>query len=261
MTPLVQVGQHTLFRWTFTISFCVAMIAMNACGWGFASVAKSAEIYYDVHINLINVMTMSGFVLSCITYVMAMYIADRFPVVVSSIIAVILGLGGCWMKYAAGHRFWISFAGQMISCMACPFLNSAPAAVAKEFFEPSKRASVTALGTLSQLIGMGAGLALVPIFKDNLLAWLWLQSCAISISAILVCLHLIVFFFWRRYTQLTYIEPRHPLDSPSEATSIVKVAYWKSVTMLLKNKNFLRLLIGKCEKIGKENLVLNIFRF
>lgn len=179
-------GTSCLLRWSILLVFSLSAFANGLNGMAMASIAKKISAYFHVSYNAVNQLTVFGMIFPILTYVPAMWICDRNNIELPYYLAMFVVVTSMWVRYlfatADANGFAVILLTQaMVSLVSGPLLNCLPPALSHAFFPKQEQTLATSIGTLSSLLGLGAGLVLAPIFEESIPELLLFHAWAVTI--------------------------------------------------------------------------------
>jgi len=169
--------------------FCMAAFFNGMIGFAFAPIAKSASLYYGVSYNGINQLAVVSLLCPFITYIPAIWIADRNRFEVPFYIAMMMSVSLRWIRYsfdspdATGYAVVLSTT--VASAMVAPCLSCLAPVLSRNYFPKHQQGIATSLGTLFGLIGTGSGIVISPLYQDDIHSLLYFHAVSLSIPFIL----------------------------------------------------------------------------
>mmetsp|Transcript_28431 Transcript_28431/g.45775 ORF Transcript_28431/g.45775 Transcript_28431/m.45775 type:complete len:260 (-) Transcript_28431:717-1496(-) len=187
-----------MLEWGVLIVYCFGSFWTSASAYAFASIAKNAAVHFGVSFNAINQLSIVGLVLPFVTYVPAMWLADTHRFELPFYLSMGLIVATRWIRAVHAtdnvQGFYVLLATQAASAVLQPFLQCLAPALSKNYFPKQTQSLATCLGTVSSLLGIGAGMVISPIFEEDIPALLNLHAVMMSIPLILSVFCLDLFY-------------------------------------------------------------------
>uniref|UniRef100_A0A182RD22 Major facilitator superfamily (MFS) profile domain-containing protein n=1 Tax=Anopheles funestus TaxID=62324 RepID=A0A182RD22_ANOFN len=256
-------------RW-FLLVLCVLSIAVSYVQWiQYSIVANIMAKYYNISPAWIDWTSMIFMVIYILAVFPVSYIMDVKNMRQSAVIGAVGTALGAWIKVfsADPSQFKIVIVGQIISAIAQVFLLSIPSRLSATWFSPQEASSVCAFGVFGAQLGIAIGFFLTPMIIVNhddfgaigVDLQVFLMGVA-GVSTMIACMVIAVF-------------KSEPPFAPSHVQALQRTMkprrkdYWPSVARLLKDDNYLILVIAYGINVGLFNafstllnqIVLNYF--
>lgn len=182
-------------RWLMLALFSLLSLS-NALAWiSFAPISYHTAEFYRIREHWVSGLAM----VYMLAYIGGVWVGAwaieknglRFGVVAGSI----LNMGGALIRVGGAdpHAFWLTFLGQVVLGCAQVFILEVPPTLSANWFGQSQRSLATAIGLLSNQLGVGLGFILAPFIvhhKQDLPRLLYLEAVICGVVSVLV----IVFF-------------------------------------------------------------------
>uniref|UniRef100_A0A182WEW4 Major facilitator superfamily (MFS) profile domain-containing protein n=1 Tax=Anopheles minimus TaxID=112268 RepID=A0A182WEW4_9DIPT len=256
-------------RW-FLLVLCVLSIAVSYVQWiQYSIVANIMAKYYNISSSWIDWTSMIFMVIYIVAVFPVSYIMDVKNMRQSAVIGAVGTALGAWIKVfsADPSQFKIVIIGQIVSAIAQVFLLSIPSRLSATWFSPQEASSVCAFGVFGAQLGIAIGFFLTPMVIVNhddfgaigVDLQVFLMGVA-GVSTMIACMVIAVF-------------KSEPPFAPSHVQALQRTMkprrkdYWPSVRRLLKDDNYLILVIAYGINVGLFNafstllnqIVLNYF--
>ncbi|XP_053659854.1 feline leukemia virus subgroup C receptor-related protein 2-like [Anopheles marshallii] len=256
-------------RW-FLLVLCVLSIAISYVQWiQYSIVANIMAKYYNISPAWIDWTSMIFMVIYILAVFPVSYIMDVKNMRQSAVIGAVGTALGAWIKVfsADPSQFKIVIIGQIVSAIAQVFLLSIPSRLSATWFSPQEASSVCAFGVFGGQLGIAIGFFLTPMIIVNhddfgaigVDLQVFLMGVA-GVSTMIACMVIAVF-------------KSEPPFAPSHVQALQRTMkprrkdYWPSVGRLLKDDNYLILVIAYGINVGLFNafstllnqIVLNYF--
>ncbi|XP_052895912.1 feline leukemia virus subgroup C receptor-related protein 2-like [Anopheles moucheti] len=256
-------------RW-FLLVLCVLSIAVSYVQWiQYSIVANIMAKYYNISPAWIDWTSMIFMVIYILAVFPVSYIMDVKNMRQSAVIGAVGTALGAWIKVfsADPSQFKIVIIGQIVSAIAQVFLLSIPSRLSATWFSPQEASSVCAFGVFGGQLGIAIGFFLTPMVIVNhddfgaigVDLQVFLMGVA-GVSTMIACMVIAVF-------------KSEPPFAPSHVQALQRTMkprrkdYWPSVGRLLKDDNYLILVIAYGINVGLFNafstllnqIVLNYF--
>uniref|UniRef100_A0A182Y1F6 Major facilitator superfamily (MFS) profile domain-containing protein n=1 Tax=Anopheles stephensi TaxID=30069 RepID=A0A182Y1F6_ANOST len=256
-------------RW-FLLVLVVLSIAISYVQWiQYSIVANIMAKYYNIAPAWIDWTSMIFMVIYIFAVFPVSYIMDVKNMRQSAVIGAVGTALGAWIKVfsADPSQFQIVIVGQIVSAVAQVFLLSIPSRLSATWFSPQEASSVCAFGVFGAQLGIAIGFFLTPMVIVNhedfgaigVDLQVFLMGVA-GVSTMIACMVIAVF-------------KSEPPFAPSHVQALQRTMkprrkdYWPSVGRLLKDDNYLILVIAYGINVGLFNafstllnqIVLNYF--
>uniref|UniRef100_A0A182MYU5 Major facilitator superfamily (MFS) profile domain-containing protein n=1 Tax=Anopheles dirus TaxID=7168 RepID=A0A182MYU5_9DIPT len=256
-------------RW-FLLVLTVLSIAISYVQWiQYSIVANIMAKYYNISPAWIDWTSMVFMVIYIIAVFPVSYVMDVRNMRQSAVIGTVGTALGAWVKVFSADpaQFKIVIIGQIVSAVAQVFLLSIPSRLSATWFSPEEASSVCAFGVFGAQLGIAIGFFLTPMVITNhedfsaigVDLQVFLMGIA-GISTMIACMVIAVF-------------KSEPPFAPSHIQALQRTMkprrkdYWPSVARLLKDENYLILVIAYGINVGLFNafstllnqIVLNYF--
>uniref|UniRef100_A0A182JVD2 Major facilitator superfamily (MFS) profile domain-containing protein n=1 Tax=Anopheles christyi TaxID=43041 RepID=A0A182JVD2_9DIPT len=256
-------------RW-FLLVLTIISIAVSYVQWiQYSIVANIMAKYYNISPAWIDWTSMIFMVIYIIAVFPVSYVMDVRNMRQSAVIGTVGTALGAWIKVFSTDpsQFQIVIVGQIISAIAQVFLLSIPSRLSATWFSPEEASSVCAFGVFGAQLGIAIGFFLTPMVVVNheemtaigIDLQVFLMGVA-GISTMIACMVIAVF-------------KSEPPFAPSHVQALQRTMkprrkdYWPSVGRLLKDENYLILVIAYGINVGLFNafstllnqIVLNYF--
>ncbi|XP_053670586.1 feline leukemia virus subgroup C receptor-related protein 2-like [Anopheles nili] len=256
-------------RW-FLLVLTVLSIAISYVQWiQYSIVANIMAKYYNISAAWIDWTSMIFMVIYIVAVFPVSYVMDVRNMRQSAVIGSIGTALGAWIKVFSAHpsQFKLVIAGQIVSAIAQVFLLSIPSRLSATWFSPEEASSVCAFGVFGGQLGIAIGFFLTPMIIVNhadiatigVDLQIFLMGVA-GVSTMIACMVIAVF-------------KSEPPFAPSHVQALQRTMkprrkdYWPSVGRLIKDENYLILVIAYGINVGLFNafstllnqIVLNYF--
>ncbi|XP_058128615.1 heme transporter FLVCR2-like [Anopheles ziemanni] len=256
-------------RW-FLLVLTVLSIAISYVQWiQYSIVANIMAKYYTISSAWIDWTSMIFMVIYIVAVFPVSYVMDVRNMRQSAVTGTVGTALGAWIKVFSVDptRFNVVIIGQIITAIAQVFLLSIPSRLASTWFSPEEASSVCAFGVFGAQLGIAIGFFLTPMIITNhndiasigVDLQVFLMGVA-GISTMIACMVIAVF-------------KSEPPFAPSHVQALQRTMkprrkdYWPAVGRLLKDDNYLILVIAYGINVGLFNafstllnqIVLNYF--
>jgi len=168
------------------ISVCLIGFLNNSLGGGFNAIASKSADYFDTSTRGINTVFATTFIAIFIFNFPAQLLLDAKGIKFSLYVAVACNVVGGWIRFFGKDGGEGSFIPILIGSVLCsiggPFATGLGPSLATRFFPPQERILVVGLTSLLALFGGGFGMAIGPVFKDNIGKLIILQTILQSVQ-------------------------------------------------------------------------------
>ena len=221
-------------RWLELLSYC-GLTLVNGLAWcTLTSISSSAESYYGVSTDLINLYEMTYFImylpfapLSSWCLGKSFYWCMHFAWAITTV--------GVWLRVLAGSNFFFSLLGQFFIASLNSLTLPACSTLASVWFKQDEQVFATTVGSLSNFIGIGLGFILPPYIKD-IPDVMMLQAVIASAFAVLNLL-------------FSSKEPKQPTD---------ELGFIEGIKTAMKNKNLLGIVLCSSSGVAVSYTMLGI---
>ncbi|CAG9335682.1 unnamed protein product [Blepharisma stoltei] len=144
--------------------FCLNFIN-GAVFCAFSSISEEAEKYYNANEDQITMFITSFMITSIASAPITPWILSKsyhWTMMASWISAFV----GCWVKYLAGHDYYIALFGQFIFASTNMLILCGCLTLAFLWFQQEDQGIAIAVGSISNFIGMGTSFILGPYVKN-----------------------------------------------------------------------------------------------
>eukprot|EP01135_Chromosphaera_perkinsii_P001659 Nk52_evm36s208 gene=Nk52_evmTU36s208 len=200
--------------------------------YGFISISKDIQVQYDVSASSVNLLTNVGpFFMVPVTFV-SFYTNGKSVKNGINFGTLCLLISG-WLRYFGAGHYWMLLLGQSILAVGLPFILNLSTEVVENWFSTESKGSALTCAIIFQYLGTILAFLIPPIFLSsfsNGMEWFLLFQ---AVLCTLCCLATFLLF------------EAHPPTPPSydHSRSFEKFSVNQSLLMILKNKNFVFLVI------------------
>ncbi|XP_058067346.1 heme transporter FLVCR2-like [Anopheles bellator] len=256
-------------RW-FLLVLTVLSIASSYLQWiQYSIVANIMAKYYNISATWIDCTSMVFMVIYIAAVFPISYVMDVRNMRQSAVIGTVGTALGAWVKVfsADPSQFKVVLLGQTVSAIAQVFLLSIPSRLSATWFSPEEASSVCAFGVFGAQLGIAIGFFLTPMVivnsDDPAAIGVDLQVFLMGVagfSTMIACMVIAIF-------------KSQPPSAPSHLQALQRTMkprrkdYWPSVARLMKDHNYLILVLAYGINVGLFNafstllnqIVLNYF--
>lgn len=180
------------------------------------------------------------------------YILDDVSLKLGIFIGTGLTLAGAWVRMGVTSSFTWIIIGQTLAGLGQPFILNAPAKIAAVWFKPESRMIATTVLSVINILGVGIGFLIPSLFVEDNVSKEEGKSQFFNLvfaeAIIATVCTLPVFVFFRE----------KPPTPPSFAAETKKTSFRNSIWKVMKNKNFVLLLIAFSTVLGNYNCLATI---
>jgi len=156
------------YRWVVLAAFMAVNLTIQLLWISYAPVTTIASRYFGVGAVGVGALAMIFMIVYVPLAIPASYLIDRRGLrVASGFGALLAGVAGV-ARGLAGDHYGAAIAATVGAAVAQPFLLNAWTTVSVRWFPRSQRATAVGLVTLSNLVGIGVGMALTPALVGTL---------------------------------------------------------------------------------------------
>ncbi len=150
------------YRWVVLAAFMAVNLTIQALWISYAPISSRAASYYGVSETAIGVLAMA-FMIAYIpfSFVASSLLQSRGFRVAAGLGALLAGVSGV-VRGLVGPHYELALLATIGAAIAQPFLLNAWTTMSAQWFPKSQRATAVSLITLSNLLGVGVGMALTP---------------------------------------------------------------------------------------------------
>jgi len=235
---------YRLYKTRFYILFIFSLecILQNAFWLTYNTISQNAQLLYDINFQTVNILAAFGPILLIPLTPAASWLLDNKGLRFSMIIAVSVQIIAAFIRlFATGpSTFWIIIVAQIINSSIGPIIGCAPPQISAEWFAPGERVAATAIGALSQNMGVMVAFLLAfivnvdnDILKIHYIEFGWAIFCFLAV---------IVYYPAVPPTPPSASEENHKSNDP-ELEKIKSLKTSKQILMLSKNFNFIMLVV------------------
>ncbi len=156
------------YRWVVLAAFMAVNLTIQTLWISYAPISTRAASYYGVSETAIGVLAMT-FMIAYIpfSFVASALLLDRGFRVAAGFGALLAGVSGV-ARGLVGSQYELALLATVGAAVAQPFLLNAWTTLSAHWFPKSQRATAVSLITLSNLVGVGVGMALTPTLVKSL---------------------------------------------------------------------------------------------
>lgn len=156
------------YRWVVLAAFMAVNLTIQTLWISYAPISSRAASYYGVSETAIGALAMS-FMIAYIpfSFVASSAIQNRGFRVAAGFGAVLAGVSGV-TRGLVGSNYELALLATIGAAIAQPFLLNAWTTLSAQWFPKSQRATAVSLVTLSNLLGVGVGMALTPTLVKSM---------------------------------------------------------------------------------------------
>ncbi|XP_058465288.1 heme transporter FLVCR2-like [Malaya genurostris] len=239
-------------RWVMLV-LAMLSIAISYVQWiQYSIVANIITRYYDISSVWVDWTSMIFMVVYVVCVFPISYVMDIRNMRQTAVIGSVGTAIGAWIKVFSTHptQFQTVLLGQIVSAVSQVFLLSIPSRLASTWFSPEETSSVCAFGVFAAQLGTAAGFFFTPIVINNhedisrigVEIKIFLMSVA-GISTVIACMVIAVFKSAPQYA------PSH-VQALQRSMKPKRKDYWPAVLRLLRNDNYLILVIAYGINVG-----------
>jgi MFS family permease len=174
------------YRWAVLASFMLVNLVMQALWIDFSPIMRDAAAYYRVSELAIGFLAMLFMIIFLPLSIPASWAIDRFGFRKSAGLGAVLMAAFAIVRAAAGPSYALAIVGTAGLAIAQPLLLNAWTKVAAHWFAEGERATAVGLITLSNLLGIAAGMLASPALTASLSigAAQYVYAAAAALSAL-----------------------------------------------------------------------------
>ncbi|XP_072479622.1 choline/ethanolamine transporter FLVCR2 [Notamacropus eugenii] len=239
-------------RWVIVLLFSSYSLC-NAFQWiQYGAVNNVFMHFYGVSAFSIDWLSMSYMVTYIPLLFPVAYILEKYGLRTVALLGSVLNCVGAWVKVGSlkPNLFAVTVLGQFICAVAQVFILGMPSRIAAVWFSEREVSTACSLAVFGNQVGIALGFLIPPILVPNIqdreeLAY-HISIMFYIIGAVASFLVILVIFIFRE-------KPKYP---PSHAQYLSysmetqKSAYFESIGRLMKNQNFVLLLISYGLNVG-----------
>lgn len=232
------------YRWVVILAIIPIIISTEMMWLTLAPISSMAESFYNVSGMEIALFSMSYMIMFIIFSIPASWVVDnlgyRHSLIFGSILTAVFGLA----RFIFVDNFTILLISQFIIAIGQPFLLNISTKVPANWFPISERSTAAGLLIMAQYIGFAVPMAVAPSLANTY--GIPTLFKVFAIFGIVSALAAII---------LTKEKPEY---SPSDEETIKEDLSMASMKKLLKNRNYLKVLIICFISIGIFNTLLTL---
>ncbi|MGZ4494317.1 MAG: MFS transporter [Nocardioides sp.] len=188
LTPAARVHVYG-YRWVVLAAFMAVNLTIQTLWISYAPITSLAGHYYGVSEVAIGVLAMTFMLAYLPLSLPASYLIDRRGLrVAAGLGALLAGVSGV-ARGLAGQSYPLVLLATVGAAVAQPFLLNAWTTVSGHWFPRSQRATAVSLVTLSNLLGIGIGMAATPALVTSMsiaAVQLLYGGCALAAGVVFV---------------------------------------------------------------------------
>jgi len=156
------------YRWVVLAAFMAVNLTIQTLWISYAPISSKAASYYGVSETAVGTLAMT-FMLAYlpVSFVASSLIQDRGFRVAAGFGALLAGASGV-ARGLVGPHYELALLATVGAAIAQPFLLNAWTTLSAQWFPKSQRATAVSLITLSNLVGVGVGMALTPTLVKSM---------------------------------------------------------------------------------------------
>ena len=245
------------YRYLVCFFYSMSNIALNVIYITCSPITSDLKYFYNTSDFMISSTSLMYLVFYMPSNFPSNYILDKYGIRAGVTIGTILTLGGAWLRILVNDSFYYVILGSFISSIGQPLIFNTPAKIAAYWFKPENRVKATTFLSIISPIGFAAGFLIPGLaigdttnmgsdeFKNKVWNLFFYQALIFTV----LCVPGLFFF------------KEKPVSPPSASADVEKTDFKQSFLLVMKNKNFLKLLGFFALSYGSLNalsIVLNI---
>ncbi|KAL4430217.1 hypothetical protein ABPG74_014776 [Tetrahymena malaccensis] len=240
------------YRWCIVVLFCFPNMMNGIEFITFSPISSQVQKAYDQSQFVVSLTSLVSMFCYIVINFPSNYILSEKGLKLGVFIGIFFTVIGAWVRLLINQNFGWAIFGQVLGGIAQPFILNAPAQIAAVWFKPKQMA--TAILSLVNVIGVGLGF-LIPSFvvsatySDNTTNEIYDLMLIQAIMITACCAPTVIFF------------REKPPTPPSHSASVEKSKFSESMTILIKDKNFILLYIYFGCILGNFNSIATLINF
>lgn len=230
------------YRWVVLLLFMFVNIIIQILWISFATVTSTATTFFGVDEIAIYLLSITFMLIYIpITFVSA-WVIDKYNFKIGTILgALFTGVFG-FIRIFTGGNYIVILICQIGVAIAQPFFLNSVTKLSSNWFPPSERTTATGIGVISILIGTALGLFITPLLVETFNFQTMLLTY--GILSLVACVIYLIFV------------KNKPPTPPSEVITDEKVMMLDGLKKLIKNFNFIILIVAFLIGLGIFNTIL-----
>lgn len=236
-------------RFVMLFLFCAYSMS-NSFQWIQYSIINNIICtYYDVSAISVNWTSVVYMVVYIPLIIPATWLLEKYGLRAAVITGSLGTCIGSWVKCLSGspEQFTITMVGQTIVAMSQIFILGIPPQLAAVWFSDSEVSRACAVGVFGNQVGIALGFLIppqvVPNVADKNIVGYHLRMMFYCVAGFTSLIFLLIIIFFRE-------KPACPPSKAQAALADVSSTYWKSMMNLIRNKNYVVLLITYGINVG-----------
>ncbi|CAO3632354.1 unnamed protein product [Cunninghamella blakesleeana] len=232
-------GYTSKMAWLVVVCVVLLNTAVTMTWLSPASAPKVISTWMNVSFNDLNWLSNASSIINAIIALPTAWSYERFGIKYNLLVAAFVNMLGCWVRYCSAFvpihaRFWVVLIGQCVASISSSLVTNISTKLAAVWFAPKHR------GIANTLTALSFAPAISPIVIPLITPDPESTPNMFLITAIFSSVVAIIFPFL----------PQKPKTPPSYSATLSRTSVWKGMKALIKNKEFLWLLIISSTGIG-----------
>ncbi|EAR83953.1 MFS transporter (macronuclear) [Tetrahymena thermophila SB210] len=242
------------YRWCIVILFCFPNM-MNGIEWiTFSPISSQVQQAYDQSQFVVSLTSLASMFCYIVMNFPSNYILSQKGLKIGVFTGIFFTVIGAWIRLLINENFGWAIFGQVLGGIAQPFILNAPTQIAAVWFKPQQRQMATAILSLVNVIGVGIGFLfpsfiVSPTYSDSTTNEIYDLMLIQAILITACCIPTVIFF------------REKPPTPPSHSASVEKSKFSESMSILIRDKNFIFLYIYFGCILGNFNSIATLINF